>query len=96
MADKCAEAANQICSEGKTEEEAGWKNVWANATTPEQPVQNITQNVTQPNITQPENLSAGQIDNERQSLYEGIKALLCPEFTIILGLLLVFLFIRRK
>lgn len=27
IADKCAEAANQVCSEGKTEEEAGFNNI---------------------------------------------------------------------
>ena len=88
-ADLCAEAANKICSEGKTEEEAGWNNL-DNATAPEQPIQNIT-NITQPNITQP-------IENQTlypDSAFYGITNL-CFAPEVILMLLFGSLFIRMK
>ncbi len=38
-ADRCAEASNRVCSEGKTEDEAGFNNVSAGGTIPDKPVE---------------------------------------------------------
>jgi hypothetical protein len=88
MADQCAVAANKICSEGKTEEEAGWNQVGTGINSTEQPTQNITpQNITQPsgNGTMTRDEAAGNIWNS-----------ICPGYPIGLVLLLGLLFVKIK
>jgi len=85
MADKCAEAANKICSEGKTEEEAGWNNVGTGISPPNQ-----TENIT--NVTPP---SGGKPMNNSEAI-GNIENFLCPVTTVILVLLLGSLFLKIK
>jgi len=85
-ADMCAEAANQICAEGKNESEVGWDNE-GYAGYPE-PAQNITQ----PNVNQPD-----QYENMTQKEAAlTIKDFACGEEFFILLLLLTFLFAGNK
>ena len=58
-ADACVEAANEICAQGKTEEEAGWDNVFTNQPLANETVPDTTQNITQNSTTSPE-LSDGE------------------------------------
>ena len=87
MADKCSEAANKICSEGKTEQEAGWNEVGTGITPPEQPAQNISP----PNVTQP---SENRTMTTEDAL-GNVKDLLCPGFPMII-FLVGLLFVKIK
>jgi len=82
MGDECVAVANEICANGKTEDEAGWDNVFTPQPLDNQTGLNETQNVT-PNVTDEQPMT-------NRDAFNTIKDFLCPwDFIILFGVIVL-------